>query len=40
MIGNYFEKVIREKLCEMIIVDEMLFITMEGKGFLKFCQDS
>jgi hypothetical protein len=36
MIGNYFEKVIREKLCEMIIVDEMLFITMEGKGFLKF----
>ena len=36
MIANYSEKVIREKLCEMIILDEMPFITVEGKGFLKF----
>jgi hypothetical protein len=35
MIAKYFEKVIREALCEMIIVDEMPFMTMEGKGFQK-----
>jgi hypothetical protein len=36
MIAKFFEKVIREKLCEMIIIDEMPFMTMEGKGFLNF----
>jgi hypothetical protein len=35
MIAMYFEKVIREALCEMIIVDEMSFMTVEGKGFQK-----
>jgi hypothetical protein len=36
MIAKFSKKVIREKLCEMIIVDEMPFMTMEGKGFLNF----
>jgi hypothetical protein len=36
MIAKFSEKVIREKLCEMIIVDEMPFMTVEGKGFLNF----
>jgi hypothetical protein len=36
MIANFSEKVIREKLCEMIIVNEIPFITVEGKGFLNF----
>ncbi|XP_062158668.1 protein neprosin-like [Alnus glutinosa] len=35
MIAKYSEKVIREALCEMIIVDEMPFMTLEGKGFQK-----
>jgi len=35
MIAKYSEKVIREALCEMIIVDEMPFMTVEGKGFQK-----
>jgi len=33
MIAKYSEKVIREALCEMIIVDEMPFMTVEGKGY-------
>jgi hypothetical protein len=36
MIAKFSEKVIKEKLCEMIIVDEMPFMTVEGKGFLNF----
>jgi hypothetical protein len=36
MIAKYSEKVIREALCEMIIIDEMPFITVEEKGFQKF----
>jgi hypothetical protein len=36
MIASYSEKAIRETLCEMIIVDEMLFMKVEGKGFQKF----
>jgi hypothetical protein len=35
MIAKYSEKVIREALCEMIIIDEMPFMTVEGKGFQK-----
>jgi hypothetical protein len=35
MIAKYSEKVIRKALCEMIIVDEMPFMTEEGKGFQK-----
>jgi hypothetical protein len=35
MIAKYSEKVIRETLCEMIIVDDMHFMTVEGKGFQK-----
>jgi hypothetical protein len=35
MIAKYSEKVIREALCEMIIVDELPFMTVEGKGFQK-----
>lgn len=35
MIAKYSEKVIRETLCEMIIIDEMPFMTVEGKGFQK-----
>jgi hypothetical protein len=35
MIAKYSEKVIREALCEMIIVDEMPFMIVEGKGFQK-----
>jgi hypothetical protein len=31
MIIKYSEKVIREALCKMIIVDEMPFMTLEGK---------
>jgi hypothetical protein len=31
MIAKYSEKVIREALCEMIIIDEMHFMTVEGK---------
>jgi hypothetical protein len=36
MIANYSEKVIREKLYKMIIIDEMPFMTVEEKEFLKF----
>jgi hypothetical protein len=36
MIASYSEKAIRETLCEMIIVDEMPFMTVEGKGCQKF----
>jgi hypothetical protein len=39
MITNYSEKVIREKLCEMIIVDEMPFM-IGGEGISKVCQGS
>jgi hypothetical protein len=35
MIAKYYEKVIRETLYEMIIVDEMPFMIVEGKGFQK-----
>jgi hypothetical protein len=35
MIAKYSEKVIREALCEMIIIDEMSFMTVEGNGFQK-----
>jgi hypothetical protein len=38
MIANFSEKVIREKLCKMIIVDEMPFMMVEGKGFLNFAK--
>jgi hypothetical protein len=31
MIVNYSEKAIRKTLCEMIIVDKMPFMTVEGK---------
>ena len=36
MIAKFYEKIIREKLCEMIIVNEMPFMMVEGKGFLNF----
>jgi hypothetical protein len=35
MIAKYSDKVIREALCEMIIIDEMPFMTVEGKRFQK-----
>jgi hypothetical protein len=35
MIAMYFEKLIRDTLCEMIIVDEMPFSTVEMMGFKK-----
>ncbi len=35
MIVKYSEKLIRETLCEMIIVNEMHFSTMEMMGFKK-----
>jgi hypothetical protein len=33
MIAKYFEEVIKKTLCEMIIVDEISFMTLERKGF-------
>jgi hypothetical protein len=35
MIAKYSEKIIKETLCEMIIVDEMPFSTMDKMGFKK-----
>jgi hypothetical protein len=35
MIAKYSEKIIRETLCEMIIVDEMPFSTVDKMGFKK-----
>jgi hypothetical protein len=35
MITKCSENIIRKTLCEMIIVDEMPFMTVEGKGFQK-----
>jgi hypothetical protein len=35
MIAKYYEKLIRKILCEMIIVDEMHFLTVERMGFKK-----
>jgi hypothetical protein len=35
MIAKYSEKLIRDTVCEMIIVDEMLFSTVERIGFRK-----
>jgi hypothetical protein len=35
MIAKYSEKLIREKLCEMVIVDEISFSTVEMMGFKK-----
>jgi hypothetical protein len=38
MITKYSEKIIRETLCEMIIVDEMPFSTVDRMGFKKLCK--
>jgi hypothetical protein len=35
VLYKYSEKLIRETLCEMIIVDEMSFLTVEKMGFKK-----
>jgi hypothetical protein len=35
MIAKYSEKIFRETLCKMIIVDEMFFLTVERMGFKK-----
>jgi hypothetical protein len=38
MITKYSEKIIRETLCEMIIVDKMPFLTVDRMGFKKLCK--
>jgi hypothetical protein len=38
MITKYSEKIIRKTLCEMIIVDEMPFSSMDRMGFKKLCK--
>jgi hypothetical protein len=35
MIAKYYEKLIKDIVCEMIIVDEMPFSTVESMGFKK-----
>jgi hypothetical protein len=38
MITKYSEKIIRETLCEMIIVNEMSFSSTDRMGFKKLCK--